>query len=406
MCATVYLTSFFKDLFCAPRPFAPPVTRLTIGNHHLEYGFPSTHSANSVSFAVYLYALLRNAAADPTSYFSAPVVYNNTLAILLWYGTTIAFGRLYCGMHSFTDVAAGTLIGALVGALQAIYGEHMERFIVNANWLLPVCMILASLLLVNQHPQPIDDCPCFEDAIACLAVLLGVTLSRWHAARLGLDIPSGFFKSRTPGWEYSTTEDIILWWSFASLKLVIGIAVIFIWRILAKQILHAVLPPTFRLISGIVGFLPTRRFYTPATEYEKVPIEKGLHPIPSMMDLPGALANAGAAAAAGHEAAEEVSATGTLPHAHHLYNAEMGIKWRGSGSGSGIGTAANGNGTYPLGTKRVGFRHPTGEKHVDLGGGSEEDEDVEDEADVKHYDADGELSSCFVFFSAETLTPF
>jgi hypothetical protein len=130
------------------------LTRLTIGTHHLEYGFPSTHSANSVSFAVYLYALLRNAAADPTSAFSSPVVYNSSLAILLWYGTTIVFGRLYCGMHSFTDVAVGTVIGAVVGALQGIYGERIEHFIVNANWLLPVCTILASLLLVNQHPNP------------------------------------------------------------------------------------------------------------------------------------------------------------------------------------------------------------------------------------------------------------
>jgi len=377
MCATVYITSFFKDLFCSPRPFAPPVTRLTIGTHHLEYGFPSTHSANSVSFAVYLYALLRDAAAHPTSSFSSPVVYNNSLAILLWYGATIVFGRLYCGMHSFTDVAVGTLIGAVVGALQGIYGERIEHFIVTANWLLPVCTILASLFLVNQHPQPVDDCPCFEDAIACLAVLLGVTISRWHAARISLDIPSGFFKSRTPGWEYSTTEDVILWWSFAFLKIVIGVAIIFIWRILVKQVLHAVLPPTFRLISGIVGFLPTRRFYTPATEYETVPVEKGLHPIPSMMDLPGALANAGAGLDL--DGAEVSAATGMLPHAH-LYHAEKGMKWRGSGGGAGTSPLAM------MGSKRVGFHRPTDEKHIDLG---EESEDLEN-ADVKHYDADGE----------------
>src|SRR5258706_8640917 len=227
MCATVYITSFFKDLFCSPRPLAPPVTRLTIGTHHLEYGFPSTHSANSISFAVYLYALLRNAAADPASSFSSPVVYNNSLAVLLWYGTSIVFGRLYCGMHSFTDVTVGTVIGALVGALQGIYGEHIEHFIGNATWLLPVCMILASLLLVNQHPQPIDNCPCFEDAIASLAVLLGVTISRWHAAQLGLDIPSGFFKSRTPRWEYSTTEDVLLSRTIAILTILTPGALLF-----------------------------------------------------------------------------------------------------------------------------------------------------------------------------------
>jgi len=67
----VYLSSFLKDMVCSPRPYAPPVTRLSkeqsisssvprlisrlaVGNHHLEYGFPSTHSANSVSMALFL----------------------------------------------------------------------------------------------------------------------------------------------------------------------------------------------------------------------------------------------------------------------------------------------------------------------------------------------------------------
>ena len=35
--------------------------------------------------------------------------------------------------------------------------------------------------------------------------------------------------------------------------------------------------------------LPHRRYYTPATDYKNVPPEKGLHPIPSVLDLPGML---------------------------------------------------------------------------------------------------------------------
>ncbi|KAJ3714383.1 hypothetical protein C8R42DRAFT_241427 [Lentinula raphanica] len=50
----VYASSMVKDLVCSPRPLAP-VTRLTIGTHHLEYGFPSTHSTNSVSIALFFW---------------------------------------------------------------------------------------------------------------------------------------------------------------------------------------------------------------------------------------------------------------------------------------------------------------------------------------------------------------
>jgi len=49
-----------------------------------------------------------------------------------------------------------------------------------------------------------------------------------------------------------------------------------------------VLPPTFRFLS-IIFTLPSRRFYTPATDYTTVPPEKGLHPIPSVIDLPSQL---------------------------------------------------------------------------------------------------------------------
>ncbi|KAK0478779.1 hypothetical protein IW261DRAFT_1564852 [Armillaria novae-zelandiae] len=48
-----YASSSCKDLFCSPRPFSPPVTRLTLRDHHLEYGFPSTHTTQSSSIAFY-----------------------------------------------------------------------------------------------------------------------------------------------------------------------------------------------------------------------------------------------------------------------------------------------------------------------------------------------------------------
>ncbi|KAA8565498.1 hypothetical protein EYC84_009357 [Monilinia fructicola] len=41
-------------MFSLPRPLSPPLHRITMsGSAALEYGFPSTHSANAVSVAVY-----------------------------------------------------------------------------------------------------------------------------------------------------------------------------------------------------------------------------------------------------------------------------------------------------------------------------------------------------------------
>lgn len=40
-------------------------------------------------------------------------------------------------------------------------------------------MIPLSLALVHYHPEPVDDCPCFEDAIIILSVFLGAGLGHW-----------------------------------------------------------------------------------------------------------------------------------------------------------------------------------------------------------------------------------
>lgn len=79
-----------------------------------------------------------------------------------------------------------------------------------------------------------------------------------------------------------------LYRSYQLTRPIIGILTIFAWRIVAKFLLHRVLPPTFRLLGQLMT-LPHRRFYTPATDYQGVPAGKGLHPFPSVLDLPGML---------------------------------------------------------------------------------------------------------------------
>jgi hypothetical protein len=44
-------------------------------------------------------------------------------------------------------------------------------------------MLPLTLAAVHYHPQPVDDCPCFEDAIAVLAVVFGTFTGHWYWAR-------------------------------------------------------------------------------------------------------------------------------------------------------------------------------------------------------------------------------
>jgi len=287
----VYFSSLVKDLICSPRPFAPPVTRLTMGSHHLEYGFPSTHSTNSVSMALYIYSIvhrLRPGPDDVSPLSLSPVVFYASSILLILYTFSIVFGRLYCAMHSFTDCFVGVVLGSAIAAAQWAFGDLFEKWLAMPGWTVPLVVIPLGLILVNQHAEPVDDCPCFEDAIAFIAVVMGCGLGKWHGYNWGLDMDTGFFQSRTPGWEGRNMADWSLWLTFAAAKMVVGVAIIFGWRLLAKYILHATLPPLFRKLARLFT-LPHRRFYTPATDYDgSVPEgDGGLRSIPSVIDIPG-----------------------------------------------------------------------------------------------------------------------
>ncbi|KAI0634711.1 PAP2-domain-containing protein [Trametes polyzona] len=289
----VYITSFMKDLFCCPRPFAPPVTRLTLGSHHLEYGFPSTHSTNSVSIALFYYSLVQRLYTppppspgdlQPTEGVISTTTYWFFIAALVFYVFSIVYGRLYTAMHSFTDCFGGMVVGAAIWALHILVGAHVDAWVRTSGWIVPAVIVPLCLFLVHKHPQPVDDCPCFEDAIAFISVVMGEFLARWYMHHHGYD--QSFFVRPMPGSTWATWADIGIWLTFAAIKMVIGVLTIVIWRMLAKSFCHFVLPPTFRFLSHLFT-LPNRRFYTPATDYTSVPADKGLRPIPSVIDLPG-----------------------------------------------------------------------------------------------------------------------
>ncbi|KAJ3501621.1 hypothetical protein NLJ89_g9257 [Agrocybe chaxingu] len=293
----VYFASVVKDLICSPRPFAPPVTRLTIGTHHLEYGFPSTHSTNSVSIALFFFAIVHRLASTPiastnpasvltsrnsssieallptisaTETVISPSLYVALCVILIIYTFSIVFGRLYTAMHSFTDCLMGVVLGAgiwwghtswagfpfLITSSNILYsplnylglgttaspnaliihlgtglggGQWVESWMHWGGWEVPLILIPLCLLAVHKHPQPVDDCPCFEDAIAFMSVVLGAQVSRWVVSFSGIGAgmrevvvtPGSGWVQEMGQWVQVQRgwDDVVVWWSFATLKM-------------------------------------------------------------------------------------------------------------------------------------------------------------------------------------------
>ncbi|KAL7934886.1 hypothetical protein V8C35DRAFT_321587 [Trichoderma chlorosporum] len=266
----VFWTGFVKDFYSLPRPLSPPLHRITMsGSAALEYGFPSTHSANAVSVAVYALLHLR----DPLNTFS------DTTKLLLeilsyFYAASIVFGRLYCGMHGFLDVIIGSVMGAGITILEYYYGPPLDAAMQNGSWLAPLIAGLVVVVFVRIHPEPADDCPCFDDSVAFAGVVIGVEAATWTIA--------GSFLA---GAESSMGVLPYASWVIAA-RMVVGIIVIFAWRETMKPTLLKVLPHVFRLIES-TGFDLPRRFFTPASEYKSVPPGSRLDTLfPTASDFP------------------------------------------------------------------------------------------------------------------------
>jgi hypothetical protein len=141
--------------------------------------------------------------------------------------STLGFG--------FRD-SSGSLLVYLGQGLGA--GRWVDSWLDRGGWEVPLILIPLCLLAVHHHPQPVDDCPCFEDAIAILSVVLGCLVSHWAMrfikvapelttqvimAGSGWTFEMGQWVQVDRGW-----DDILLWWTMATVKMTVGMYPLFL----------------------------------------------------------------------------------------------------------------------------------------------------------------------------------
>lgn len=209
----------------------------------------------------------------------------------------------------------------------------------------PLLVNSVGIIMVMVHPQPLDDCPCFEDAIAFLSVVMGIVTGRWAGVYTGLSpinenplkrgadispiedakrllaLNSSIAESMEPiGRVVRAVKEPALRASMTSpyivhfltlvrivLVLVLGVGTVMATRVTVKTICRVILPPIFRFVQGTLGFILPRRHYTSSTDYAAMragdpcsedtaaaqkPSEKGAgsgghaHPTSSSVDAP------------------------------------------------------------------------------------------------------------------------
>ncbi|KAK0873596.1 Long-chain base-1-phosphate phosphatase [Friedmanniomyces endolithicus] len=251
----VYFSGFVKDLACLPRPLSPPLQRITMsGSAALEYGFPSTHTTNAVSVAAFCLYQLHLAKDDYTS-----LTYNLLQALFYCYATSITLGRMYCGMHGFFDVIFGGLLGAAIAWLRITHGDSYDAWVLAGDWTRLALIILVLGIAVRVHSEPADNCPCFDDSVSFVGVVMGIELGGWHYGRLfgGVDFAGRYAFDNLDVFKIGA-------------RIVGGIGVIFVWRAVMKSILLRYLPPVYRFVDHYGLTLP-RRYFLQSRNYKSVP---------------------------------------------------------------------------------------------------------------------------------------
>ena len=182
----LYLGNAAKDLVCAPRPVEaaaatprsakrPVVLTSLPGSEDVsaaEYGFPSSHVANTLVMNAYGVHYATRAglltSRGPTTVAVAAVAG-------LWVAA-VAASRVYMGMHAPVDVAGGAFLGALVAAAWSAVDDAYLDFLISGGVAAAAVQAAASAVALRLHPRPLAHTTSFEASTAFAGACTGVSL--------------------------------------------------------------------------------------------------------------------------------------------------------------------------------------------------------------------------------------
>ena len=108
ICSDQISSSVFKPLFERPRPCHNEAIKdlVYLPNGHCggAYGFISSHACNVFALAVFVTSILKK-------------YYRNVSWVMFVWATSVAYSRIYMGVHYPADVVVGSIVGVLIGMM-------------------------------------------------------------------------------------------------------------------------------------------------------------------------------------------------------------------------------------------------------------------------------------------------
>ncbi|SCW03213.1 LAFE_0G05490g1_1 [Lachancea fermentati] len=224
---SIYLSGFFKDYWCLPRPQSPPLVRVALSGYTTkEYGAPSSHTANSTAVTLLLMWYIYESVS--MSWMAKLLA---VIGVLIYY-FTLTVGRIYCGMHGLLDIISGAIIGAVCFLFRWYVHTHTN---IDPNsmdvwgWWFPICSVVFGIFLLYVHAKPVDQCPCFEDSVAFVGVISGLECSDWVRSHLlgpeSYTVPYSWV-------EFGLSRTLI--------RCAAGVAMVLLWKsVIGKPLIYA-----------------------------------------------------------------------------------------------------------------------------------------------------------------------
>ncbi|XP_059049610.1 sphingosine-1-phosphate phosphatase 1-like [Achroia grisella] len=169
----MYIGQGFKDIIRWPRP-GYPVKKLQT-KWAIEYGMPSTHAMVGVSipFSVLLYTMDR---------YEYPAHWGTLLAVS--WCTLICVSRIYLGMHSVLDIAAGLLLSSALLVVLIPVVDWLDGVILTSHYA-PFLVIAISILAIVFYPNADKWTPTRGDTTMIVSVCAGILVGSWTNYQLG-----------------------------------------------------------------------------------------------------------------------------------------------------------------------------------------------------------------------------
>jgi hypothetical protein len=99
------------------------------------------------------------------------------LGALAFYAIIVPSSRLATGMHGYTDVLGGLIIGLVSCGVVCQTEDLLNDWLVRSTlFQVSLTMIVLLLSLGMMHPDPISHCPCYVDSICFASVVVGIII--------------------------------------------------------------------------------------------------------------------------------------------------------------------------------------------------------------------------------------